>query len=98
MHTYAALDRDLHEVSALDHFERIGEARAQLLAHLAASIGTLQSAAATLTRLCSNTVYDVDFIDGRDGRDVATFLDDTIRYARATYAVVHAVIDKEAPR
>lgn len=97
MHTFAALD-DLHEASDLDHFERVGETRAQLLAHIAAGVQSLQSAADTLTRLCSNTICDVDFIDGRDGRDVAAFLDETIRNARATYAVVHAVIDKEAPR
>lgn len=98
MHTYPALDHDLHELGELDHLERIGETRGQLLAHIAAGIQSLQSAADTLDRLCSNTVYDADFIDGRDGRDVAAFLDETIRNARATYAVVHAVIDKEVPR
>jgi hypothetical protein len=45
----------------------------------------------------SNSIYDVEFVDGRDGRDVATLLDDSIRYARAGYAVVHTVIDKETP-
>lgn len=95
MHTCAALDHDLHQVSELDHFERIGQTRAQLLAHIAAGVQSLQNAADTLTGLCSNAVYDADFIDGRD---VAAFLGETIRYARATYAVVHAVIDKEAPR
>lgn len=98
MHTFAALDHDVHDIGELDHLERIGETRGQLLAHIAAGIGSLQSAADTLDRLCSNTVYDADFIDGRDGRDVAAFLDETIRNARATYAVVHAVIDKEVPR
>ncbi|MGV7570785.1 hypothetical protein PJL70_08240 [Mycobacterium kansasii] len=98
MNTFAALDHDLHDIGELDHLERIGETRAQLLAHIAAGIESLQSAADTLDRLCSNTVYDADFIDGRDGRDVAAFLDETIRNARATYAVVHAVIDHGVPR
>ncbi|WP_156296810.1 hypothetical protein [Mycobacterium paragordonae] len=98
MHTFAALGHDLHDISELDHLERIGETRRQLLAHIAAGIESLQSAADTLNHLCSNTVYDADFIDGRDGRDVAAFLDETIRNARATYAVVRAVIDNGAPR
>ena len=50
-----------------------------------------------LAQLRSNTIYDVEFVDGRDGGDVATFLDDSVRYARAAYAIVHTVIDKEAP-
>lgn len=101
MHTFAALDHDLHDIGELDHHERIGETRAQLLAHIAAGIESLRSAADTLDRLCSNTVYDADFIDGRDGRDgrdVAAILDETIRNARATYALVHAVIDHGVPR
>jgi hypothetical protein len=39
----------------------------------------------------------IEFVDGRDVGDVATFLDDSIRYARAAYAVVHTVIDQETP-
>ena len=54
-------------------------------------------AARTLEQLRSNTIYDVEFVDGRDGRDVATFLDDSIRNTRAAYAVVHTVIDQETP-
>ncbi|MCV7010092.1 hypothetical protein [Mycobacterium gordonae] len=98
MPTFAALDHDLPDAFELDHLERIGETRGQLLAHIAAGIESLQSAADTLDRLCSNTIYDADFIDGRDGRDVAAFLDEAIRNARATYAVVHAVIDNGVPR
>lgn len=95
MHPFATLDHDLHDISELDHLERIGETRRQLLAHIAAGIESLQSAADTLDQLCSNIIYDADFIDGRD---VAAFLDETIRNARATYAVVHAVIDNGVPR
>ena len=50
---------------------------------------------ARLERLRGACVDDAEFADGRDGRDVATFLDDSIRYARAAYAVVHTVIDQE---
>ncbi len=98
MPTFAALDHDLPDAVGRVPLERIGVTRGQLLAHIAAGIESLQSAADTLDRLCSNTIYDVDFIDGRDGRDVAAFLDEAIRNARATYAVVHAVIDNGVPR
>jgi hypothetical protein len=64
---------------------------------MAAGIQALQRATATFDKLRSNAVYDVEFVDGRDGRDIAAFLDDSIRYARAAYAVVHTVIDKETP-
>ena len=40
---------------------------------------------------------DVELVKGRDGRDVATFSDDSIRLGRAAYAVMHAVIDNETP-
>ena len=63
----------------------------------AAAVKALQNAARTLEQLRSNTIYDVEFVDGRDGRDVATFLDDSIRNTRAAYAVVHTVIDQETP-
>jgi hypothetical protein len=97
MHTYAALDDGIEDVEDIDRFERIGETPSDLLEHMAAGVKALQRAAATLDQLRSNTIYDVEFVDGRDGCDVATFLDDSIRYARAAYAVVHTVIDKEAP-
>ena len=54
-------------------------------------------AASSLEQLRSNTIYDVEFVDGRDGRYVATFLDESIRNTRAAYAVVHTVIDQETP-
>lgn len=75
--------------------EEIGEARGQLLEQLTTGIHALQQAAATIERLRGSGMRDAQFADGRDGRDVATFCDDSIRYARAAYAVVHTVIDKE---
>jgi hypothetical protein len=97
MHTYADLAATREWLENLDHLERIGETRSQLLEHMAAAIQALQRATATFDKLRSNAVYDVEFVEGRDGRDVAAFLDDSIRHARAAYAVVHTVIDKEAP-
>lgn len=97
MYTDAALEQAVAEFAELDSIERIAETRSHLLNHLAEAVKALQKAASSLEHLRSNTVYDVEFADGRDGRDVATFLDDSIRQTRAAYAVVHTVIDKETP-
>ncbi|BBZ15350.1 hypothetical protein [Mycobacterium branderi] len=75
--------------------ELLGQARSELLADLAAGISAMQRAAATLEHLRSNHLHDIELIEGRDGRDVASFLDDSVRFGRAAYAVVHMVIDKE---
>lgn len=40
-------------------------------------------------------LYDIELVDSRGGRDIASLLDDSIRHARAAYAVVHIMIDKE---
>ena len=89
MYTDAALEQAVAEFTELDRVERIGETRSHLLTHLSDAVKALQKAASSLEQLRSNTVYDVEFVDGRDGRDVATFLDDSIRNIRAAYAVVH---------
>ncbi len=97
MYTDAAPDEAVAEFAELDRIKRIGETRGHLLAHICAAVKALQNAARTLEQLRSNTIYDVEFVDGRDGHDVATFLDDSIRNTRAAYAVVHTVIDQETP-
>jgi len=97
MSTYAAFNDGIEAIKDLDQLERINDTRSQLLEHMAAGIRALQRAAETLNRLRSNTIYDVEFVDGRDGGDIARFLDDSIRCARASYAVVHTVVDQEAP-
>jgi hypothetical protein len=88
---------DRNSFDDFDHFERVSEIRGQLLADMTAGIQALQRATATLDQLRGNTVYDIELVEGRDGGDVAAFLDDSIRYGRAAYAVVHAIIDKETP-
>lgn len=97
MYTDAALEQAVAEFAELDRIEQIGETRSHLLAHLSAAVKALLKAASSLEQLCSNTIYDVEFVDGRDGRDVATFLDESIRNTRAAYAVVHTVVDQETP-
>ena len=66
-----------------------GQARAQPLTDLSAGINAMQRAAFALEQLGSNHLYDIELVDSRDGRDIASFLDDSIRYGRAAYAVVH---------
>ena len=97
MYTDAALEQAVAEFTELDRVERIGETRSHLLTHLSDAVKALQKAESSLEQLRSNAVYDVEFVDGRDGRDVATFLDESIRNTRAAYAVVHTVIDQETP-
>jgi hypothetical protein len=97
MSTYALAIDDSESFDDFDHFERVSEIRGQLLADMTAGIQALQRATTTLNQLRSNTIYDIELAEGRDGGDVATFLDDSIRYGRAAYAVVHTIIDKETP-
>ena len=80
-----------------DHTEMISQARGQVLTELAAGLKALQRAAAGVAELRSNAVHDIELVDGRDGRDLATFIDDSIRFGRAAYAVMHTIIDKETP-
>lgn len=80
-------DRDAH----------IAQSRHTLLAELTAAVESLHRAADTLSALRGPQLYDIDLVDGRDGRDIATFLDDGLRYVRAAYAVVHIIADKDAP-
>jgi len=80
-----------------DHTEMISQARGQVLTELAAGLKALQRAAAGVAELRSNAVHDIELVDGRDGRDLATFIDDSIRFGRAAYTVMHAIIDKEIP-
>ena len=78
-----------------DHYARTAASRHQLLAELAAAEHALARAADTLGQLRGRQLYDAELVDGRDGRDIGTFLDDGLRYVRAAYAVVHVIIGKE---
>ena len=80
-----------------EHTEMISQARGQVLTELAAGLKALQRAGAGVADLRGGVLDDVELIQGRDGRDVATFIDDSVRLGRAAYAVLHAVIDKQTP-
>ena len=68
-----------------------------MLADLAAGLQAVERAAAGVTELRSSALQDAELVEGRDGGDVATFLDDSIRLGRAAYAVMHAIFDQELP-
>src|SRR6478736_992993 len=51
-----------------DLAEQLDQARTQLLTDLSAGINATQIAAARLEQLLSNHLYDIELIDGRDGR------------------------------
>lgn len=78
-----------------DRDAQITRSRHTLLAELAGAVESLRRAADSLAELRSPQLYDIDLIDGRDGRDIATFLDDGLRYIRAAYAVVHIIADQD---
>lgn len=73
------------------HAERIQHTRDQMLAELARGVDALQDAASHLHRLRA-LLNDIDFAHSRDGRDVAAFIDEAVRCARASYAVAAATI------
>jgi hypothetical protein len=96
VNTAPAFTADLDEYfEELNYVERVSQTRSRLLEHLASGIQALQYGVVSLEQLRGNNISDFDFAEGSDGRDVAAFLDDAIRYARAAYAVVHTVIDKQ---
>lgn len=95
MDSDAALAAELDHLRELDYIDRICHTRSTLLEHLTHGVAALQYGVARLEQLRGNHAYDTEFAEGRDGRDITTFLDDAIRFARAAYAVAHTVIDKE---
>ena len=76
-----------------EHTEMISQARGQVLTDLAAGLKALQRAGAGVAELRGGALDD-ELVQGRDGRDVATFIDDSIRLGRAAYALMHAIIEE----
>ena len=66
-------------------------------AHLTYGLRTITHAAELLDDLRGGAAEDVELVDGRDGRDVAAHLDASVRSARAAYALLHCVFEKETP-
>jgi len=74
--------------------EHLAHTRVQALTELSAAIRSLEEAAAHVQALRE---VDIEFAHGRDGRDVATHIDDAIRSARAGHAVIGMIVGKETP-
>ena len=71
--------------------ENLEHVRAQLLNDVAEALRLLDRAAGHADAL---RLVDRDF-DSRAGRDVGTFIDDARRSARASYAGMHLIADRE---
>lgn len=95
----STISDNVYEIDPIEreHYKRIDALRSSLRGHLDGSLKELQTAATTLQRLRANDVYDLLFAEGRDGEDIAAFLNDSIRNVRAAYAVVRVVTDKDTP-
>ena len=74
--------------------EHLAHVRNQALTELSAAIHALDEAGAHITAL---RAVDLEFHQGRDGSDTATYIDTAIRAGRAAYAVVGTIIAQETP-
>ena len=79
-----------------DAAEHLAEVRAQLLHELAGVIRSLVHIGAHVAALRPVHHEFTDARDMRDGRDVATFVADSIRCVRAAHAVIEHTICEQA--
>lgn len=79
------------------HYMRVDALRRSLREHLDASRKNLNNAVTVLGQLRANDIEDFLFTEGRDGDDIAAFLNDSIRNVRAAYAVTQIITDKDTP-
>jgi hypothetical protein len=77
-----------------DHAIEVDQRRIPMTTALNIALAALDQASTALAALTSNPVYDVEFAEGHDGADVAKFLDDSLRYTRAAYAIAHAITSR----
>ena len=82
-----AAAEDLADENARD----IDTYRGELTATLNEALSALHRAAQAATTLASNEVYDIEIAEGPAGTDLAAFLADSARYARAAYSIVHHI-------
>ena len=74
--------------------EHLAHVRTQTLTDLSNALRALNLAGGHIEALRH---ADIEFHDGRDGRDIAAHIDNAIRSVRASYAVIHMIVDKERP-
>ena len=58
------------------------------------ALAALHHASRALAELTSDSVYDVEFAEVAAGGDVAAFIDDSLRFTRAAYAIAHTVTER----
>ncbi len=80
-----------------DHYSdqdiAIDDHRADLICAINGALNALTRARSSLTALMSNQVYDIAFVEGSTGGDVAAFLDDSLRFTRAAHLLTREVTD-----
>ena len=76
------------------HAAVIDERRIALTAALNTALAALDQANAALAELTSDHVYDVEFAESHAGGDVAAFIDDSLRYTRAAYAIAYSITER----
>lgn len=79
-----------------DRERQIEELRYRLERELGEAIALTQRAARTLAELMSDSVYDVEFVEGDTGRDAAHFIDDARRTLSAAHGAARSVYAAEA--
>jgi hypothetical protein len=72
----------------------IDERRVELTTALNTALAALAEASTAIANLTSKWVYDVEFAEGHDGADIAAFIDDSLRYTRAAYAIAHLITER----
>ncbi|MDQ1246123.1 MAG: hypothetical protein QG597_490 [Actinomycetota bacterium] len=87
-------DHQLPDDFYADWHVEVDQRRIALLIALNAALRDLDHASAALAELISNQLYDIEFAEGRDGADIADFLDDSQRYLRAAYAIAHRITER----
>jgi hypothetical protein len=74
-------------------YERITEARAALLTELSTGLAALVRARNAVEQL--RELYDIELVESWGYDDAVAFINDSQRYTRAAYAIVHSIIDHE---
>lgn len=87
--TNIATAEDIYDDNARD----IAMHRGELIAALNEAMADLNRAGRAATALMSNEVYDVELTEGPAGADLAAFLADSARCARAAYSIIHHIAD-----
>jgi hypothetical protein len=84
-----ATTADIYDDNARD----IEMHRGELIAALNEAMGALNRATQGAAALMSNQVYDVELTESPAGADLAAFLADSARTARAAYSIVHHIAE-----